>query len=140
MAAYTSLLGLSLPTTGTLSGTWGDEINNFITSYLDTAVAGALAITADKTLTKTTNASLGATSSQYAILLCTPASADITVTVPAASKVYMVVNKSGTYTVKIVGAGPTTGVTIPAGYNAIVAWNGSDFVTIANNIFSGGTF
>ena len=131
MATYSPLLGLSLPTTGTLSGAWGDEINNFITSYLDSAVAGGLAITADKTLTKTTNATLGATSSQYAILLCNPASANITITAPAASKTYAIVNASATYTVKIVGAGPTTGVTLPVSSKALVAWNGTDFVLIS---------
>ena len=39
--AYTSLLGLALPVTGELSGTWGDTVNNYITQYVDAAVAGA---------------------------------------------------------------------------------------------------
>ena len=37
--AYTSLLGLALPVQGELQGTWGDTVNNSITSLLDTAVA-----------------------------------------------------------------------------------------------------
>ena len=38
--AATSLLGLALPVTGELSGTWGDTVNNSITSLVDSAVAG----------------------------------------------------------------------------------------------------
>ena len=57
--AYTSLLGLALPVTGELSGTWGDVVNNSITSLVDTAVAGTTTIStdADVTLTTTTGAS-----------------------------------------------------------------------------------
>jgi hypothetical protein len=130
--SYTSLLGLALPATGELSGTWGDTVNNYLTSYLDSAVAGSLTVTTDTTLTKTTGSSLGATSSQYAIIIASPASANITITAPAASKAYIINNTSATYTVKIVGAGPTTGVTLAVSEKAIVAWNGSDFVKVGS--------
>jgi hypothetical protein len=130
--SYTTLLGLALPATGELSGTWGDTVNNYISNYIDSAVAGAVTVTADTTLTKTTGTSLGATSSQYAIIIASPASANITITAPAASKAYIINNTSGTYTAKIVGAGPTTGVTLLASEKAIVAWNGSDFVKVAS--------
>lgn len=128
--SYTSLLGLALPVTGELSGTWGDTVNNYISNYIDAAVAGAQTVTTDTTLTKTTGASLGSTSSQYAIIIASPASANITITAPAASKIYTIINTSATYTVKIVGAGPTTGVTLGVSEKAQVAWNGSDFVRI----------
>jgi len=134
--SYTSLLGLALPATGELSGTWGDTVNNYISTYLDSAVAGSVTITADTTLTKTTGSSLGSTSSQYAIIIASPASANITITAPASSKAYIINNTSGTYTVKIVGAGPTTGVTLAVNEKAIVAWNGSDFVKIASSVVS----
>jgi hypothetical protein len=61
------------------------------------------------------------------------------ITAPAQSKVYFVIN-AGTGNIVIRGAGPTTGVLIPPGFNALVAWNGVDFTTIANNISSGGIF
>ena len=128
--SYTTLLGLALPVTGELSGTWGDTVNNYISNYIDAAVAGAQTVTTDTTLTKTTGSSLGATSSQYAIIIASPASANITITAPAASKIYTIINTSGTYTVKIRGAGPTTGVTLGVNEKAQVAWNGSDFVRI----------
>jgi hypothetical protein len=113
-----------------LSGTWGDTVNNYITNYIDASVAGAQTVTADTTLTKTTGTSLGSTSSQYAIIIASPASANITITVPATSKIYTIINTSATYTVKIVGAGPTTGVTLGVSEKAQVAWNGSDFVRV----------
>jgi hypothetical protein len=128
--SYTSLLGLALPVQGELSGTWGDTVNNYISTYIDAAVAGTQTITADTTLTKSTGTALGSTSSQYMVLLCTPASANITVTAPAASKTYVVINTSATYTVTIRGATPTTGVVIGVSDRALVAWNGSDFVRV----------
>lgn len=135
--SYSTLLGLALPTTGELAGTWGDTVNNYITQYLDSAVAGTqtLSTDADVTLTKTTNAALGSTSSQYAILNCTGARTALrTITAPAASKYYLVINgTTGGFGVKVVGAGPTTGVTIANGKAALIAWNGSDFVTVASN-------
>ena len=93
--AYTSLLGLALPVTGELSGTWGDTVNDYITQYLDASVAGTQTISGSQTavtLSKTTATSLsqagsGATgSSQYNIINCTgnPASM-LTVTVPESS-------------------------------------------------------
>jgi hypothetical protein len=67
-------------------------------------------------------------------LLCTGHSANITITAPAQSKIYTVINASATYTVKIRGATPTTGITIPVSSTATVAWNGSDFVDASGYI------
>jgi len=134
--AYTNLLGLALPVTGELQGTWGDTVNNFITNYLDASIAGTqtLSTDADVTLTKTTNAVLGATSSQYLILNCTGARAAArNITVPAQSKAYIVINAtSGGFAVTLRGSGPTTGVSIAAGEFAVCAWNGTDFVKISS--------
>jgi hypothetical protein len=131
--AYTSLLGLALPVTGELSGTWGDTVNNSITSLLDSAIAGTttLSTDADVTLTTTTGA---ANTSREAILLCSGARTGIkTITAPAQSKIYTIINSTtGGYAVKIVGVGPTTGLTIPNGSSAVVAWNGSDFIEIGS--------
>jgi len=137
--AYTSYLGLALPVTGELSGTWGDTVNNYITQYLDASVAGTNTIStdADVTLVKTTNASLSGTSSQYAVILWTAGgTATRTIIAPSASsgsrQFYLVINKtSSTQSIKLCGTGPTTGVTITAGNSAICAWNGVDFIQIA---------
>lgn len=37
---YSTLLKLALPTQGELSGSWGDVVNNNITSMIEEAVAG----------------------------------------------------------------------------------------------------
>ena len=145
---YTTLLGLAKPVSGTESGTWGDTVNTNLTDYLDSAVAGAQIISGSLTavtLSKTTGSSLsqagtGSTgSSQYQIIRCTgnPASL-LTITAPAADKTYIIINATSTsQSVKIVGAGPTTGVTILSGKTSIVAWNGSDFVEVSPNTISG---
>jgi hypothetical protein len=129
--AYTSLLGLALPVTGELSGTWGDTVNTSITSLVDSAVAGTTSLTtdADVTLTSTTGS---ANQARQAILLCTGArAAQRTITAPALSKTYVLINATtGGFGVKIVGAGPTTGVVIPNGFRALVAWTGSDFAIV----------
>jgi hypothetical protein len=136
--AYTSLLGLALPVTGELSGTWGDTVNNSITSLLDSAIAGTTTISsdADVTLTTTTGA---ANTSREAILLWT-AGGTVTrnITAPAQSKVYIVINaSSSTQSIVLRGVGPTTGVTIIKGEAAVCAWNGSDFVKVANTSGAG---
>jgi len=138
--AYTSLLGLALPVTGELSGTWGDTVNNSITSLLDSAIAGTTTLSsdADVTLTTTTGAS---NTSRQAILLCSGARTVLrTITAPAQSKIYTIINTTtGGFSVKLVGAGPTTGVTIVAGESAVCAWNGSDFVKVATSVVGGVT-
>jgi len=137
--AYTSLLGLALPVTGELSGTWGDTVNNAITSLLDTAVAGTTSITtdADITLTTTTGASNQA---RQAIILWNPASGTTTrnITAPAQSKIYTVINASGgPQSIVLRGVGPTTGVTIVKGESAVCAWNGTDFIKVSNTSGAG---
>lgn len=131
--AYTSLLGLALPVTGELSGTWGDVVNAEITSLLDSSIAGTttLSTDADVTLTTTTGA---ANQARQMVLLCTGARTGLkTITAPAQSKAYIIINATtGGYDVKIVGVGPTTGVLVPAGVKTLVAWNGSDFVRVAS--------
>lgn len=128
---FTPLLGLALPTTGDLSGTWGTVVNNSITELLDSAVAGTTTLSADTDVTlSTTN---GATNQARNAVILWTASGTTTryITAPAQSKAYIVVNQTGgTQSIVIRGAGPTTGVTVTAGNKALVAWNGSDFVKI----------
>lgn len=140
----TSLLGLALPVTGELSGTWGDTVNNAITSLLDTAVAGTTTLSADSDVTLTTT-TLASNEARQAILLWT-ASGTVTrnITAPAQSKVYIVVNKTGgTQSIVLRGAGPTTGITVLAGEKCAAAWDGTDFVKIASSVgvssFTAGT-
>jgi hypothetical protein len=131
--AYTSLLGLALPVTGELSGTWGDTVNNGITSLLDTSVAGTTNISVDTDVTLTTTTGASNTARQAILLFSGARTALRTVVAPAQSKTYTVINATtGGFAVKLVGSGPTTGVTIIAGESAFCAWNGSDFVKVSN--------
>lgn len=144
---YTSYLGMALPSTGELSGTWGDTVNNYITQYTDASVAGTQTISGTQTavtLSITNGTSLsqvgsGSTgSAQYQIINCTGSPAGtLTVTAPASSKTYVVINATSTnQSVKLVGVGPTTGVTLVAGEKAVVSWNGTDFVKVGSSVIT----
>lgn len=129
----TSLLGLALPVQGELPGTWGDVVNDSITSLVDSAVAGTTTLGTDADVTLTTTA-LASNQARQAVLLWTASNGATTrnITAPAQSKPYIVIN-AGTGSVVLRGAGPTTGVTIVSGERCLAAWNGSDFVKIATS-------
>jgi len=130
---FSPLLGLALPTTGDLSGTWGTTVNDAITNLIDSAIAGTTTLSADADVTlSTTNGS--ANQARNAVILWTASNGATTryVTAPAQSKAYLAIN-AGTGAFVIRGVGPTTGVTIPTGARALVAWNGTDFVKIVSN-------
>ena len=145
--ANTSLIGLTLPVQGTLSGSWGNTVNNAISQIVDVAVAGTQTITtdADIDLAVTTGTDittgLTANSSQYAVLLCTGArTAARNINTPKQSKTYVVINDtSGGFAITVRGGptSPTTGVSVAAGTRAIVAWNGSDFVNVGGGSAGG---
>lgn len=135
----TTNLSLPLITTGTESGTWGDVVDNGLTSYLDIAIAGGLAITittTDVTLSNTAGTAsatnLGSTSAQYAILNISGAkTAARNLILPGVSKFYLINNSAATggYLLTVKASG-TNGVTLVDGEKAIVAWNGSDYVKV----------
>ena len=135
---YTSLLGLALPVTGELSGSWGDVVNDSITSLVDSAISGTTTLNTDADVTLTTTDGV-ANEARQAILLWT-ATGTVTrnITAPAHSKAYFVINKTGgTQSIVIRGAGPTTGVTVLAGTQSLVVWNGTDFVEVASGNVDG---
>ena len=142
---YTTNLGLGQPVTGTESGTWGDDVNNAVTSYLDIAIAGGLAIsitTADVTLVNTfgTSSATNITSStaQYAILNISGAkTAARSLIVPSSSKYYLINNSAATGGFLLTVKGDfTSGITLADGEKAIVAWNGTDYVKIVSTAIS----
>ena len=132
---YTTLLGLAQPVTGTEANTWGTAVNDQITGLLDTAVAGTTTISSDADVTLTTTTGAANTSRQAILLWTASGTVTRTITAPAQSKVYVVINKTGsTQSIKLVGVGPTTGVTIIAGESAVCAWNGVDFIKTSSTI------
>jgi hypothetical protein len=130
VTSYTSNLGLALPTTGDLAGLWGYTVNDSITSLLDSAVAGTTTISTDADVTLTTTD--GVSNQARAAIINWTATGTTTryINAPKHSKVYVVFNNTGgTQSIVLRGGptSPTTGVTILAGDQAMVAWNGSDF-------------
>jgi hypothetical protein len=143
-----ALLSLPIITSGTESGTWGDVIDNGLTSYLDIAIAGGLAIaitTADVTLANTAGTSLVtgivSTTAQYAILNISGAkTAARNLNLPASSRKYTINNAgTGGFLLTVRGVTPTTGITLVDGEKAIVAWSGTDYVKIASSVITGAT-
>lgn len=134
--SYTSLLGFALPVTGELSGTWGDVVNDNITKLVEDSIAGtATASVASGDWTLTTTGSGAANQARCAVLIPTGSpGVSRNIIAPSQSKAYVVINQSDAAVV--VKGSATTGTTIPAGAKAVVAWNGSDFVTVATQ---GGT-
>lgn len=145
--AYSSLLGLALPVTGELSGTWGDMVDNGITSYVDISVAGTVTLTGDGAVTlSNTNGTSAATnivsslsgagtaSAQFAII---KVSGTLTttkvITAPSTSKTYLIVNSAtgGTVTLKASGQ---TGISVAVAETAIAYFNGTDYVKVASTV------
>ncbi len=139
---YTTNLGLALPTTGDLAGLWGYTVNDSITSLLDSAIAGTttLSTDADTTLTDTDGV---ANQARGAVINWTATGTTTRyINAPKRSKVYVVFNNTGGTQSIVVRGGPTsptTGVTILAGDQAIVAWNGSDFEKVGGGQAGGST-
>ena len=132
--SYTSLLGFALPVTGELSGTWGTVVNTSITELVEDAIAGSA--TADVTSgnwTLTTTGSGAANEARSAILIPTGTpGVSREIIAPSASKAYIVDNQSdGAVVVK---GSATTGATVAAGTAALVAWDGTDFVLVAQDL------
>jgi hypothetical protein len=143
MAATTGQLGLVTPTQGTLTGTWGDTVNNGITEYVNIAIAGTLSFAGDGavTLANTTGSAsatnIGSTTAQYMMIQITGTlTGTKTITAPSYSKTYVVDNTTATYGVTFKASGQT-GVTIAAGEKALVYFNGTDYVKVASSLVSG---
>ena len=133
----TSLLGLALPTTGTESGVWGDDVNNGLTILIDVSVAGTNNITYDGDVTlsvsngsssssfasTTTTTSSTAISQYYILNLSGSRAAARNIIAPALSKSYLITNgTTGGYAITIKKTAGT-GVAIAAGETALVYYN-----------------
>jgi hypothetical protein len=93
---YTSILKLALPVTGELSGTWGDVVNNNITSMVEQAIAGLSTINTWTANAHTLTVADGTTSeSRCAMLVAATGAGGTALTAageiicPAASKLYV---------------------------------------------------
>lgn len=128
---YTPILGLALPVTGELSGTWGDVVNDNITSMVEQAIAGLSTISTWTANSHTLTTANGTPSeSRCAALVATTGSGGTALTgagqiiCPALSKLYVVKNSSS-YTVTIKTASGS-GVDIVAGQTMFVFCDGTN--------------
>lgn len=141
--SQTTNLGLPLITTGTESSTWGDIVDNGLTSYIDIAVTGTLSLTSASftanalTLSNTFGTSsatnIGTATAQYAVIKLSSLAAAVTITAPSVSKTYVVANTDSTYAATIKASGQT-GVSIAAGEMAVVWFNGTDYVKVMSQL------
>jgi hypothetical protein len=141
-----ALLSLPVIGTGTESGTWGNYVNNGLTSYLDNVIAGTLSFSGDGAITlantagDNTSTNIGSTTAQYAMIRVTGTLTTAKViTGPSYSKTYIVANAAtgGIVTFKASGQ---TGVSIAVGETATVYYNGTDYVKSASTTYNtGGT-
>jgi hypothetical protein len=130
----TPLLGLALPVTGELSGTWGNTVNSSLTSLVDSAIAGIVTVNVTASNQALTYTALAANEARSAILkITTTNTAAFSIYVPPTSKTYIVWNASA-YPVTIYNstvAGNTTaagtGVLISAGARTLVMTDGTNF-------------
>ena len=147
----TSYLSLPLITTGTQPGTWGLDVNNGLTSYLDIAIAGTLSLAGDGAVTLANTAGTSSatgiisTTAQYAIIRITGTlSTTKVITAPnlnsdstaAYSKFYIVDNQASGGNVTLKASGQT-GVSIIPGEKALVIFNGTDYIKVGNTSGSG---
>jgi hypothetical protein len=153
MAAETGQLQLLTPTQGTLSGTWGDTVNNGITEYVNIAIAGTLsfagdgAITLANTVGSASASNIGSTTAQYAVIRVTGTlTTTKSITGPSYSKIYLVDNAATGGAVSFLRSGQSTPVSIAVGEKAFVYYNGTDYVKLSSAsstgvvpIASGGT-
>ena len=136
---YTTILKLALPVQGELSGTWGDVVNNNITSMVEEAVAGRKVINTWTGNSHTLTSADGTTSESRAAILTltdtgTALSGAGTVVCPAASKIYIVENGTArTITVKTASG---TGIAVPVGKNMVVFCDGTNVEEGISNIVS----
>ena len=148
MALQTPLLQLATPIQGSLSGTWGDTVNNAITEYTDIAIAGTLTLTGDGAVTLantlgSASASLivsslagaGTVTAQFAIVQVSGTTTTKVVTGPSYSKTYVVDNASS-FPVTFKAAGQT-GITVAAAEKCTVYFNGTDYVKVASSTVDG---
>jgi len=135
--SYTSLLGLALPVTSELDGTWGDVVNNSITQLVEDSVAGAAtASVTSGDWTLTTTGAGAQNQARCAILIPTGTPGVVrNINAPKSSKAYVVINQSDADVVIRGGpTTPTTGVVVPVASTLLVVWTGSDFVQVGRSV------
>lgn len=136
--SYSPILKLALPVTGELDGTWGDVVNQNITSMVEEAIAGLATISSWTGASHTLTTANGVTSeSRCAILQCSGSpGAAATVICPAVTKLYVIKNGvSGGYAVTLKTSGGT-GISVPNGKVMWLYCDGTNVVDATTHLSS----
>jgi hypothetical protein len=139
---YTPTLKLALPITGELTGTWGDVVNDNITSMIEQAIAGLSNIDTWTANVHTLTTANGTTSeSRCAMLVAATGTGGTAITgagqiiCPAAAKLYVLQNTTAfTVTLKT-SAG--SGIAVPAGNTSFLFCDGTNVLSCVTAIVNG---
>ena len=134
---YTPILKLALPVQGELSGTWGDVVNDNITSMVEQAIAGLSIIDTWSANSHVLTTANGTTAeSRAAMLSLTDSGTALTgagsVVCPALSKVYIV--KNGTAQVITVKTAAGSGIAVPVGKTMLVYCDGTNVLEAVDHV------
>jgi hypothetical protein len=134
---YTPILKLALPVQGELSGTWGDVVNDNITSMVEQAIAGRSVIDTWSANSHVLTTANGTTAeSRAAMLSLTDSGTALTgagsVICPALSKVYIV--KNGTAQVITVKTAAGSGIAVPVGKTMLVYCDGTNVLEAVDHV------
>ena len=134
---YTPILKLAKPTDGELGGSWGDVVNDNITSMVEEAIAGRSVINTWTSNSHTLTTANGTTAESRAAMLSLTDSGDqlgtnaATVVCPALSKIYIVKNAVGQAATLKTASG--TGIAIPNGKTMVLFCDGTNVEEAINN-------
>ena len=136
---YTSTLKLALPVQGELSGTWGDVVNNNITSMIEQAIVGRVVINTWSSNSHVLTTANGTTSeSRCAMLEFTDTGSNLsgaaTVVCPTAAKIYIVKNASGEAATLKTASG--SGIAVPNGKTMFLFCDGTNVLEGVTNVAS----
>jgi hypothetical protein len=129
-SSYTNSLRLTLQVTGENSGTWGNIVNNGVTSLVDASVAGTATVTHTDAANYTLSTANGATDEarQMFLNITGTLTAARNVVCPTASKLYFLRNNTtGGFAVTLKTSGGT-GISVPNGKYAALYCDGTNVV------------
>lgn len=136
---YTPILKLALPVTGELSGTWGDVVNDNITSMVEQAIAGLATISTWTGNSHTLTTANGTTSESRCAMLVAQNGAGLTaageIVCPASSKLYVLKNDTSYAITLKTSAG--TGVAVASGNTAFLFCDGTNVNACVTTIVDG---
>ena len=130
MATNSPILRLTLQDTGENPNSWGAVANAGVFQLLEDSVSGVVNITANGVNRTLTTANGAVDEARKAVLHITgPAASDLTIFIPALSKLYAVVNASDSdISIQVVGASGTP-ITVTASGSQLIYCDGVDVLS-----------